>query len=178
MLALIAYLVAPQAEAAQPGLGALAYVAGLVFGVLLYLSVLLHEASHAIVALRFGLPVRSITLHFLGGFTDIGEETKSPKQQFWVSVIGPLTSIGVGLVCLGLYFVLPGGLIRMTVVGLILANLFVGVLNLMPGLPLDGGQVLQLPQSGRSAATATRDSWWRAGQAAWSRLPRWECRSR
>lgn len=143
VLILIAYLVAPQAEAVQPGLGSLKYVAGLAFGVLLYLSVLVHEASHAIVGLRFGLPVRSITLHFLGGYTDLGAEPKTPKQAFWVSVVGPLTSIAVGLVCLGLFFVTPGGLIRMTVAGLILANLFVGALNLIPGLPLDGGQVLR-----------------------------------
>ncbi len=143
ILALIAYVIAPQAEVVQPGLGPLAYVAGLVFGILLYMSVLVHEASHAVVALHYGLPVQSITLHFLGGFTDIGGEPKSPKQEFWVSVVGPLTSIGIGAVCLGLYFVTPHGLIRMTVFGLILANLFVGALNLVPGLPLDGGRVLR-----------------------------------
>ena len=60
-------VLAPAVEQAEPGLGAWKYVAGLAFAVLLYLSVLLHEISHALMAQRYGLPVRSITLHFLGG---------------------------------------------------------------------------------------------------------------
>src|SRR6476620_8719041 len=68
---LIAIIMAPQVEAVSPGLGPLKYVAGLAFAVVLYLSVLLHEASHAIMARRYGFPVSSITLHFLGGMTSI-----------------------------------------------------------------------------------------------------------
>ena len=63
--------------------------------VLLYLSVLVHEASHALVAKRYGLPVSSITLHFLGGMTAIDGEPASPRQEFWVSVVGPISSLGV-----------------------------------------------------------------------------------
>jgi Zn-dependent protease len=67
--ALIAYLVAPAFEQVQPGLGSLKYVAGAAFAVLLTLSLLLHELSHALMSKRFGIPVRSITLHFIGGVT-------------------------------------------------------------------------------------------------------------
>ena len=68
---LIAVLLAPAIEDAEPGLGGWKYVAGLAFAVLLYLSILLHEMSHAVMARRYGLPVRSINLEFLGGFTEI-----------------------------------------------------------------------------------------------------------
>jgi len=141
--ALIAVVVAPRAEAVHPGLGPWKYVAGLAFAILLYLSVLLHEASHALVAKHYGFPVSAITLHFLGGLTTIEAEAKRPRQEFWIAVVGPLTSIGVGLVALGLWFVAPEGLLLMAVEGLAFGNLLVGVLNLVPGLPLDGGRVLK-----------------------------------
>lgn len=140
---LIAFLLAPRVEQVQPGLGALKYVAGLAFAVLLYLSVLLHEISHALMAQRYGLGVRSISLHFLGGATQIDSETRSPGQEFKVAVVGPLTSIGVGVLALLGLLVVPEGLIRLAVQGLAGANLIVGILNLVPGLPLDGGRVLR-----------------------------------
>ena len=140
---LIAIALAPQIQSVAPGLGGWTYVAGLAFAVLLYLSVLLHEVSHALMAKRFGLPVRSITLHFLGGATEIEGEADAPFREFGISVVGPLTSIGVGLVFLGLRLVAPGGLIGLAVDALAVANLVVGALNLVPGLPLDGGRVLR-----------------------------------
>lgn len=140
---LIAFLLAPRVEQVQPGLGALKYVAGVAFAVLLYLSVLLHEMSHALMAQRYGLGVRSITLHFLGGATEIDSETRTPGQEFMVAVVGPLTSIAVGLAAVGLWFITPDGLLRLAVEGLAVANLIVGALNLVPGLPLDGGRVLR-----------------------------------
>jgi Zn-dependent protease len=130
-------------EAVQPGLGALKYVAGFAFAVVLYLSVLLHEASHALMARRFGYPVTSITLHFLGGMTQIEGEARRPRQEFWIAVVGPLTSLAIGAVALGVRLLEPPGLLLMVVEGLAVANLLVGVLNLVPGLPLDGGRVLK-----------------------------------
>jgi Zn-dependent protease len=140
---LIAVFMAPAVDRAQPGLGGLRYVAGLAFAVLLYLSVLLHEAAHAVAAKHFGLPVSSITLHFMGGLTAIETEPQRPRQEFWISVVGPLTSIAVGLVATGLTFVAPGGLIGLAVGSIAGANLIVGIVNLLPGLPLDGGRVLK-----------------------------------
>ncbi|MBB6625848.1 site-2 protease family protein [Nocardioides sp. KIGAM211] len=140
---LIAIVMAPRVEAVSPGLGPLKYVAGLAFAVVLYLSVLLHEASHALMARRFGFPVTSITLHFLGGMTSIEGEARRPRQEFWIAVVGPLTSLAVGGAAVGLWFVTPDGLLLMAVEGLAGANLLVGVLNLIPGLPLDGGRVLK-----------------------------------
>ena len=140
---LIAVLMAPRIEAEAPGLGPLKYVAGLAFAVLLYLSILLHEASHAISARHYGLPVNSISIHFLGGATEIGGEARTPRAEFVIAVVGPLTSLAVGAASLGLWYVLPDGLLRLAVQGLTVANLVVGALNLVPGLPLDGGRVLR-----------------------------------
>lgn len=140
---LIAVLLAPRVEAVQPDLGLLKYVAGVAFAVLLYLSVLLHEIAHALMAQRYGLGVRSISLHFLGGATEIDSETRTPGQEFKVAVVGPLTSLAVGGLAVALWFVTPDGLLRLAVEGLAGANLIVGVLNLVPGLPLDGGRLLK-----------------------------------
>ena len=141
--ALIAVIMAPLVEQVQPGLGALKYLAGLAFAVLLYGSVLLHEASHAVMAKRLGYPVTSITLHFLGGMTSIEGEAKRPREEFLIAVVGPLTSILVGVVALLLLPVTPDGLTRLAMEGLAGANLLVGVLNPVPGLPLDGGRLLK-----------------------------------
>jgi len=141
--ALISVLLAPQVERVQPGLGFGKYVAGVVFAIVLYLSVLVHEAAHALMARHYGHPVSSITLHFLGGATAMEGEARRPREEFWIAVVGPLASIAIGVAAFGLWFVTPGGLIQMTVEGLIGANLLVGVLNLVPGLPLDGGRVLK-----------------------------------
>ncbi|MFC4785061.1 site-2 protease family protein [Nocardioides sp. MAHUQ-72] len=140
---LIAVVMAPRVEEVSPGLGAGKYVAGLAFAVVLYLSVLLHEASHALVARHFGFPVTSITLHFLGGMTAIEGEARRPREEFWIAVVGPITSVLVGVASVGLWFVTPEGLLRMAVEALAGANLLVGMLNLVPGLPLDGGRVLK-----------------------------------
>ena len=141
--ALIAVLAAPQVDEAQPGLGPWKYVAGLAFAVVLYGSVLLHEASHALMARRYGYPVSSISLNFLGGMTAVDGEAREPRHEFMIAVVGPLTSIAVGLGALAIRPVTPDGLLRMAVDGLAGANLLVGLINLVPGLPLDGGRVLK-----------------------------------
>src|SRR5690606_21018764 len=90
-----------------------------------------------------GHPVTSITLHFLGGMTSIEGESRSARDEFWIAVVGPLTSLAVGVGAVGLWFVTPDGLLQIAVEGLAGANLLVGALNLVPGLPLDGGRVLK-----------------------------------
>jgi Zn-dependent protease len=141
---LIAVLLGPRIAEVTPGLGGLAYLAGLVFAVLLYLSVLLHELSHALAAKAYRLPVRSVTLHFLGGVTEIEGEPQTPAREFVISVVGPLTSLAVGLLALGGALVTPEEtLVRLMLDGLAGANIIVGALNLVPGLPLDGGRILR-----------------------------------
>lgn len=147
---LISLTFAPRIEQVEPGLGFWKYVAGFVFAVVLYLSVLLHEASHAVTAQRLGYGVNSITLHFLGGMTEIDGQSRRPRHEFWIAVVGPLTSIAVGAAAVGLWFVVPPGLTRVAIEGLAGANLVIGVLNLVPGLPLDGGRVLKAAVWGAS----------------------------
>jgi Zn-dependent protease len=143
--ALIAWIMGPRVDQVQPGLGGWKYVVGVAFAMALYLAILLHEASHALVARHFGFRVEAITLHFLGGATTIDGEARRPRQEFWIAVVGPITSLLVGAAALGLWFVLPEdqGLLMLVIEGLAGSNLVIGVLNLVPGLPLDGGRVLK-----------------------------------
>ena len=141
--ALFAVVLGPQVDAVQPGLGPLKYLAGAVFAMLLYLAVLLHEASHALMARRYGVQVPSITLHFLGGMTAVQGEARTPRQEFAVAVVGPLTSLAVGAASYVGYEVASGGLVRLAFFGLAVGNLLIGALNLLPGLPLDGGRVFK-----------------------------------
>ena len=143
IIALIAFLMAPRLEDIRPGLGAWAYVAGAAYAVLLYMSVLLHEISHALAALAFKMKVNSINLHFLGGATEIDGEAETPWREFVIAVVGPLTSIALGVIGWLSVDLFDEGLLRFSIGSLAVANLIVGVLNLVPGLPLDGGSVLQ-----------------------------------
>ncbi len=143
IVGLIAVVIAPRIQVEVPSLGAGAYLAGAVFAVLLYGSVLLHEISHALAARAFDMPVSSINLHFLGGATQIEGEATTPWREFTIAVVGPLTSLaiaGIGWLALQAF---DGGLIWFTIAALASTNLLVGALNLVPGLPLDGGRVLQ-----------------------------------
>ncbi len=74
----------------------MAYLVGVAFAVLLYVSVLLHEISHAVAARAFQMPVTSINLHFLGGATEIEGEASTPWREFVIAVVGPLTSLAIG----------------------------------------------------------------------------------
>lgn len=142
---LIAWLFADVVVQLVPGIGQpMSYVAGLGFAVMLYGSVLLHEISHTLVARAYGLPVRGITLQLLGGVSEIEREPGSPWREFWVALVGPLTSLLLGGVAfLGLAQVSGPPLLYVALLGLGWANLLVGIFNLLPGLPLDGGRILR-----------------------------------
>ena len=111
---------------------------------MLYLSVLLHEASHAVMAQRLGYGVNSITLHFLGGMTEIDGQSRTPAPGVLDRRRRPADlDRGRASPRSALWFVVPDGLVRVAIEGLAGANLLIGVLNLVPGLPLDGGRVLK-----------------------------------
>ena len=130
-------------ERAVPGLGPWRYVVSLTFALLFYVSVLLHELSHTVVALRAGLTVRRISLHLLGGESEFERPAETPGREAGIAVAGPLVSLLVaGLAFLVGELLAPGSVGRLVAGALMVCNLAVGVFNLLPGLPLDGGRVV------------------------------------
>jgi Zn-dependent protease/CBS domain-containing protein len=124
--------------------GATRFVVAAAFVVLLYVSVLVHELSHSVVARGFGLPVRRILLYPLGGFSEIEREPQTPGREFLVSAAGPALSLLLAAGGWGLTHVVTAGTIGGTLISqLMWANLIVGGFNLLPGLPLDGGRMLR-----------------------------------
>ena len=119
------------------------YVVAAAFVILLYASVLVHELSHSVVARGYGLPVRRILLFPLGGVSEIEREAPTPGREFAVAGAGPAVSLALAGAGWGLGEVwtlgIPGALIQQ----LWVANLLVGLFNLLPGLPLDGGRMLR-----------------------------------
>lgn len=122
-------------------LWALALVSGLLF----FTSIIIHELAHSLVAMRYGIPVRAITLFMLGGVSQITKEAKRPLIEFNTAVVGPLTSFLLAGMFLGLMFTPGVGSGRAGVMFdfLFVMNLSLGVVNLAPGFPLDGGRVLR-----------------------------------
>jgi len=147
--------------------GSTRFVVAAAFVVLLYLSVLVHELSHSVVARGYGLPVRRILLYPLGGFSEIEQEPQTPGREFLVSAAGPALSLALAAVGYGLRYVVSAGTIGGTLVAqLMWANLVVGVFNLLPGLPLDGGRMLRAviwKVTGRPGTATIAAAW--AGRA-------------
>jgi Zn-dependent protease len=118
--------------------------AGLIMALLLFASVLLHELGHSLVAESQGIKVNSITLFFFGGIAAIEEESKTPGQAFQVAIAGPAVSIILFLLLRLGSSAIPDSNPLSTMTGdLSRINLVVALFNLIPGLPLDGGQVLK-----------------------------------
>ena len=124
------------------------YLAAAVIAVAFFFgSILAHELAHSIVARRQGQTVNGITLWLLGGVSELGSEPKNAGDELRVAIAGPATSIALGVIFGGLALlldaVLPaGGLLPTVTLWLAVVNLLLGVFNLLPGAPLDGGRVL------------------------------------
>jgi Zn-dependent protease len=132
------------------------FVLGFIATILLFVSVLLHELAHSLVARRRGLSVKNIVLFVFGGVSNIEQEPKSAGVEFQMAFVGPLTSLLIGAISYGLFLLVargPGPLAA-TLSYLAVANILLGVFNLLPGFPLDGGRVL------RSVV------WWITGSAS------------
>ena len=113
--------------------------------VLFFLSVLAHELSHSVMAQYKGIPVRGITLFIFGGVSRLDREPQRPITEFAIASVGPLCSILLAGVFGGAWYLLGRGHSTLEIVLLLLAwtNLSLGVFNLMPGYPLDGGRLLR-----------------------------------
>ncbi|MEA5535339.1 site-2 protease family protein [Crocosphaera sp. XPORK-15E] len=136
----------------------LGWIAGLIMALLLFISVLLHELGHSLIARSQGITVNSITLFLFGGVAAIERESTTPAGAFWVAIAGPLVSFSLsalfysliyGLSSVHLFPSMTGNwhkipqLLTYMMVDLARINLVLGIFNLIPGLPLDGGQVLK-----------------------------------
>lgn len=126
--------------------GAPAAVLAATFALLFFLSVLIHEFAHALVGRRRGVPIEGITLFLFGGVTQTKLESRRASDEFAISIVGPLTSLGLAFVFWGLS-ALGEGVLHEAVASQLgylgWINLALGVFNLLPGFPLDGGRVLR-----------------------------------
>ena len=134
-----------------PGLSVSRYWGmGGIAALLLFLSVLLHELGHSYVALRYQIPIRQITLFIFGGVAHMGKEPPSPRAEFLIAMAGPLVSLILGAGCFGGVIAVDSLFARSGFQGLVvlgsllgMVNVQLGLFNLIPGFPLDGGRVLR-----------------------------------
>lgn len=123
------------------------WVLGVAAAILLFVSVLIHELSHSVVARRYGTDVKGITLFIFGGVSQTTDEPKSAAEEFWMAIVGPATSIVLAVVfgvleLVGMTARWPAEAIAL-VAYLAMINFALGIFNLVPGFPLDGGRVLR-----------------------------------
>jgi len=118
---------------------------GLINGIIMLASILIHELSHSIIAQRNGLDVKEIELYLFGGVSKIEEEPRTPKSEFLIAVVGPLSSILIGVSLLVASY-LPMSIPIFLLVTFLYAgisNIGLGIFNLIPAFPTDGGRVLR-----------------------------------
>ncbi|WP_102159945.1 site-2 protease family protein [Zhihengliuella halotolerans] len=142
--AFVVFAFGPDVGRALPGIGAGAYAVALVYAVLLLLSVLVHELAHARLAKAYGWPGARIVLTLWGGHTQFGSFNATPGRSLAVALAGPAANfIIAGLGLLAQTLLSPGGVVGLLLSILVLANFLVAVFNVLPGLPLDGGRLVE-----------------------------------
>ncbi len=132
--------------------------------VLFFVSILLHELSHSLVARRLGLPVHSITLFIFGGVSSLKEEPNSPGVEFKMAIVGPLMSFALGIIAAAIALGFWANGSDDTVPGAVAAylafiNIAVGIFNMLPGYPLDGGRVLRATLWARTGSMLRATRW-------------------
>lgn len=134
-----------QFPAQYPGWPSAQYwIVGAAAAIMLFVSVLLHELGHSVVAIRYKIPVRSITLFIFGGVAQIGAEPPSASAEFWIAIAGPVVSFALAIL-FGLLQPALHSVAALLALATYLAyiNGALAVFNLIPGFPLDGGRVLR-----------------------------------
>lgn len=116
-----------------------------VVALLFFACIVAHEMAHSLVAIARGIPVKGITLFIFGGVSQIAREANSPRAELSIAIVGPLLSLLLGAVFLGVAFATQNANTTLHAGALILAyaNFGLGIFNLVPGFPLDGGRVLR-----------------------------------
>lgn len=118
------------------------WIKGVIAALLLFASVAFHELSHSLMARRYSLAIDSITLFIFGGVAQMKGEPPHPKAEFWIALFGPLASMFLSAFFFALSVPSSGG-IKALFVYLGQINLFIGLFNLIPGFPMDGGRILR-----------------------------------
>jgi Zn-dependent protease/predicted transcriptional regulator len=118
---------------------------GIATSVLFFLSVLLHELGHSVVALKYHIPVKSITLFVFGGVAQIGKEPEKPVHEFNIAIAGPVVSAILSAFFFGIMWLSRDAMEGVSALGEWLGNInfVLAAFNLIPGFPLDGGRVLR-----------------------------------
>jgi Zn-dependent protease len=115
-----------------------------VAALLFFASVVTHELAHSVMAKRYGISVRSITLFLFGGVSQIESEAKKPSEEFWIAVVGPLMSVVMAAIfALVMIVASVNTFIGAIAEWLMTVNLGLAIFNLLPGFPLDGGRILR-----------------------------------
>jgi Zn-dependent protease/CBS domain-containing protein len=117
---------------------------GAVTAILLFVSVLLHELGHSVVAKRFGIPVPRITLFIFGGVSQIATEPPDARKEFWMAAAGPAVSFALAAIFWELRLMLASAPPLLALAKYMASlNLVLGAFNLIPGFPLDGGRIFR-----------------------------------
>ncbi len=143
VLALVTFTYGNGLATQFPGLP-LPWLLGFITAILLFASVIAHELGHSLVAIQQGIQVKSITLFIFGGLANLEKESKTPGDAFWVAIAGPLVSLMLFIffLSIGIFTPISG---RWAAITSLMAsiNLALALFNLIPGLPLDGGNILK-----------------------------------
>ncbi len=132
----------------------LKYLLGAIASVLFFSTLLFHELSHSVVAQGYGVHIRSITLFVIGGVSQMEEIPREPRMEARISAAGPALSLGIGILASAIYYLFgpaspaeTGATFKnaaLIVVGIIaFYNIFLGLFNLIPAFPMDGGRILR-----------------------------------
>ena len=171
VLALVAVIAVGQLNQVDPTLeGAMAWVLGGFVALGFFLSSVSHDMAHALVARRRGVDVHSIAISFFGGATPLDPSSPDPRDDALIAVSGPIASLGIGALCFGLMaLAIAAGDGFSGAVGvfavLVFLNLILGLVNLVPAYPLDGGRIVRDIAWRRSGSE--RSGWraaWRSGR--------------
>jgi len=122
------------------------FLVGITSGIIIIVSILLHELAHSLVAQKYGLIVTEIELYIFGGVSKIEKEPETPKSEIIIAAVGPLSSLVIGFVFLLIIFLSSSTLPAIIFVSLFytgISNISLGLFNLIPAFPIDGGRILR-----------------------------------
>ena len=131
--------------------GIMPWILGTVVALGLFGGVLIHELAHSVVARSKGIKINSITLMIFGGIASMEEGVPDPKAELPMALVGPVASLVIGLVCVGIAYAVPAVIQNPPIAGVVIfvfgylgvLNIILFAFNLLPAFPMDGGRVLR-----------------------------------